>query len=94
MVQRFPRAVIAEDKVWQELSSTYAAVGGLSKAARFSEVILDFNNVEEVGQGFADEIFRVWPATHTRTTIKPVNMVRPVAFMIERARRHRRFVVR
>jgi anti-sigma regulatory factor (Ser/Thr protein kinase) len=59
----------------------------LNRLDDFREVILDFNKVDEVGQGFADEIFRVWPATHAGTVIKPVNMTNTVTFMIERARR-------
>ena len=27
---------------------------------RFKEVVLDFNGVEDIGQGFADEVFRVF----------------------------------
>jgi anti-sigma regulatory factor (Ser/Thr protein kinase) len=59
----------------------------LNRLDDFREVILDFNRVDEVGQGFADEIFRVWPATHTGTVIKPVNMTKAVAFMVDRTRR-------
>ena len=59
----------------------------LSRLDGFREVILDFKDVEEVGQGFADEIFRVWPADHAGTVIEPVNMTKTVAFMVERARK-------
>ena len=61
----------------------------LNRLESFREVILDFRKVEEVGQGFADEIFRVWPAAHAGTAIRPVNMTKAVAFMVERARRQR-----
>jgi anti-sigma regulatory factor (Ser/Thr protein kinase) len=57
---------------------------------RFGEAILDFRKVEEVGQGFADEVFRVWAAAHPETRLTPVNMNRGVTFMIERARALRR----
>jgi hypothetical protein len=56
---------------------------------RFSEAILDFDKVEEVGQGFADEVFRVWAKAHRNTDLTPTNMSEPVAFMVERARRAR-----
>jgi anti-sigma regulatory factor (Ser/Thr protein kinase) len=56
---------------------------------RFSEAILDFEKVEEVGQGFADEVFRVWAKAHRNTDLTPTNMSEPVAFMVERARRAR-----
>lgn len=59
----------------------------LNRLESFHEVILDFHKVEEVGQGFADEIFRVWSAAHPGTRINPVKMTKEVGFMIERARR-------
>jgi len=53
----------------------------------FDEVELDFTGVTEVGQGFADELLRVWASQHSTTTLIPINMSDPVAFMIERARK-------
>ena len=32
----------------------------LHNLERFRHVILDFANIDQIGQGFADEIFRVW----------------------------------
>jgi hypothetical protein len=52
---------------------------------RFREVVLDFAGVEAIGQGFADEVFRVWARTHAGTRLLPVDMVEPVAFMVTRA---------
>jgi anti-sigma regulatory factor (Ser/Thr protein kinase)/biotin operon repressor len=57
---------------------------------RFREVVLDFRGVEGVGQGFADEVFRVWAAAHPDVSLVPVNMNEAVEFMLERARRRRR----
>jgi anti-sigma regulatory factor (Ser/Thr protein kinase) len=54
---------------------------------KFREVILDFAGVEGVGQGFADEVFRVWARQHPETKLSPESMAEPVAFMVERARR-------
>lgn len=54
---------------------------------RFREVVLDFRGVEGVGQGFADEVFRVWAGTHPAVSLDAVNMNETVAFMVERARR-------
>jgi anti-sigma regulatory factor (Ser/Thr protein kinase) len=56
---------------------------------RFRQIILDFSGVEAVGQGFADEIFRVWASQHPEIEVRPENMTDPVAFMVERARRAR-----
>jgi anti-sigma regulatory factor (Ser/Thr protein kinase) len=52
---------------------------------RFGEAILDFRGVKEVGQGFADEVLRVWATAHPRTKLTPVNMIEPVEFMVKRA---------
>jgi len=51
---------------------------------RFAEAILDFSGVLEVGQGFVDEIFRVWARAHTETKLTPVNMSKEVNFMVRR----------
>lgn len=53
---------------------------------RFRKVTLDFGGVRGVGQGFADEVFRVWPAAHRRVEVVPVSMAPAVAFMVGRAR--------
>lgn len=53
---------------------------------RFRHVILDFEGVTLVGQGFADEIFRVWSRAHPQIELQAENMIPPVAFMVERAR--------
>jgi hypothetical protein len=53
---------------------------------RFREVVLDFDRVESVGQGFADEVFRVFARAHPRTRLVPTNMGEAVAFMVGRAR--------
>ncbi|MHC4078613.1 MAG: STAS-like domain-containing protein [Planctomycetota bacterium] len=52
---------------------------------RFREVILDFGGVREVGQGFVDEVFRVWSFDHPETRLVPVDMAGPVEFMVRRA---------
>lgn len=52
---------------------------------RFREVIVDFRGVDEVGQGFADELFRVWSGNHPGTKLVPVNMNRAVNLVVERA---------
>lgn len=51
---------------------------------RFRDVIIDFRGVQEVGQGFVDEVFRVWPSQHPDVTVRPANMVGPVEAMVRR----------
>jgi hypothetical protein len=49
-------------------------------------VVLDFADVKEIGQGFADEIFRVWARAHPDITLEAVAMSAPVAFLVNRAK--------
>lgn len=56
----------------------------LTGLEKFKSVILDFERVPNVGQAFADEIFRVFKKRHPAITIIPVNMNESVRFMIER----------
>jgi hypothetical protein len=51
---------------------------------RFKRVELDFTGVEEIGQAFADELFRVFARAHPEIRITPVNTVPAVAQMIRR----------
>ncbi|MFT4029201.1 MAG: DUF4325 domain-containing protein [Protaetiibacter sp.] len=53
---------------------------------KFEEVILDFAGVELIGQGFADELFRVWQTTHPEVRLAVDGASRGVRFMIDRAR--------
>lgn len=57
----------------------------LSGLEKFKTIILDFDKVPTVGQAFADEIFRVFKIRHPEIKIKPINMIEPVAFMINRS---------
>lgn len=52
--------------------------------ADFDDVIVDFTGVRLVGQGFVDELFRVWASAHPAVTLTPVGMVGPVEFMVRR----------
>jgi hypothetical protein len=51
---------------------------------QFDEVELDFTGVQEVGQAFVDELFRVWAASHPDTKLIPTNMNAAVDFMVNR----------
>lgn len=48
----------------------------------FKEVILDFEGVEFMGQGFADELFRVYASAHPQVILCPVNAMPDVERMI------------
>src|ERR1700675_1258814 len=51
---------------------------------RFKRVELDFAGISEIGQAFADELFRVFAAAHPAIRIIPVNTEPAVAHMIRR----------
>ncbi len=54
---------------------------------KFSKVILDFSGVKNIGQGFSDEIFRVFANKHPEIELKPINTSNDVKFMVERAKK-------
>lgn len=51
---------------------------------KFKKVIFDFDRVPNIGQAFADEVFRVFQSRHTEISIVPVNMSETVRFMVGR----------
>ncbi len=53
---------------------------------KFTDAELDFAKVDDIGQGFADELFRVWADSHPETTLHPVGMNSAVAFMVSRVK--------
>jgi mRNA interferase RelE/StbE len=50
----------------------------------FETVEVDFTGVPDVGQGFVDELLRVWPRDHPGKTVIPTNMNAAVDFMVRR----------
>lgn len=52
---------------------------------RFKTVVLDFAGVEEIGQAFADQVFRVFQAAHPELEMVPIHMTESVRRMVERA---------
>jgi len=57
----------------------------LSGLELFKVVILDFKNINSIGQAFADEIFRVFPKMNPDTEIIAQNVNEEVQYMINRA---------
>ena len=53
---------------------------------KFKKITLDFSGVVAVGQGFADEVFRVWQAHHPDITIDFRNTNKDIEFMIKHAK--------
>lgn len=48
----------------------------------FDTVDLDFDGVDAIGQGFADELFRVFARQHPKVRLQPRNMNAQVAAMV------------
>ncbi|WP_261787754.1 MULTISPECIES: STAS-like domain-containing protein [Fusobacterium] len=57
----------------------------LMNVEKFKIIVLDFENIDNIGQGFADEVFRVSKNKNPDITIVPVNMNEEIEFMINRA---------
>jgi anti-sigma regulatory factor (Ser/Thr protein kinase) len=58
----------------------------LARVERFSTVVLDFAGVDAIGQAFADEVFRVFPAEHPGVSLVEINARQAVERMVSRAR--------
>ena len=58
----------------------------LQRLAEFKHAVLDFSGVDVVGQGFCDEVFRIFARAHPEVVLEPVGMTDAVAFMVGRAR--------
>jgi len=54
----------------------------LHRLDTFEEVIIDFADVTIIGQGFADQIFRVFRREHPHVKIIPVNTTEAISAMI------------
>jgi len=70
--------------IYVSRSQARRILAGLEK---FRKVILDFDRVPNVGQAFADEIFRVFKEQYPKIIIQPINMNDSVRFMVKRAQR-------
>lgn len=57
----------------------------LSGLEKFKKIILDFKNVDTVGQAFADQVFRVWKGRHPDIEIGYRNANKNIIFMIKRS---------
>ncbi len=69
----------------EQLVSRSQAKRLIARFDRFKTVILDFAGVNEIGQAFADELFRVYGKNHPDVLLVPVNETEQVKNMKERA---------
>ncbi|MDA8179292.1 MAG: STAS-like domain-containing protein [Deltaproteobacteria bacterium] len=70
----------------EQLVSRSQAKRLLARFERFKVVILDFAGIDEIGQAFADEIFRVYSLQHPEVRIVPANAGPEVKRSIRRAK--------
>ncbi len=70
-------------EAWISRSQAKKLLVGLEK---YKKVIIDFRGVDLIGQGFADEIFRVYQNAHPEIVLEPVNMNDTVAILVNDAR--------
>lgn len=54
----------------------------LARFERFKEIVLDFDNVDSIGQAFADEIFRVFVIQNPAIHLIPINANKQIQKMI------------
>lgn len=69
----------------EKLVSRSQAKRLVARFERFRHVVLDFEGVAEIGQAFADEVFRVFATAHPAVEIVATNMTPAVRQMVTRA---------
>ena len=69
----------------EKLISRSQAKRMLNRVEKFHWVVFDFEGVTTIGQGFADEIFRVYASKHPHIKLSPINMSPDVEMMVNRA---------
>lgn len=80
------RSTIKLGTIAATLMSRSEARRVVQRLTDFTHAVLDFSGVDVVGQGFCDEIFRVFARAHPEVVLEPIGMNDAVAFMVARAR--------
>ena len=70
-------------EVWISRSQAKKVLMNLEK---YKKVIFDFGGLDLIGQGFADEIFRVYQNEHPDMILEPINMNETIAILVNDAR--------
>jgi anti-sigma regulatory factor (Ser/Thr protein kinase) len=79
---RFEKTRVVVKLLQREYVSRSEAKRLLHNLDKFAEIELDMRDVTRVGQGFADEIFRVFAAAHPAIVIRTVNAGKATEAMI------------
>lgn len=77
----YPVVVLKQDDVISRSQAKRLTMG----LEKFKRITLDFKNVDELGQGFADEVFRVFQRQHPSLVIESINANPAVHMLIQRA---------
>jgi hypothetical protein len=83
---RFEKTKILVKLLQSDYVSRSEARRLLANLEKFKEIVLDFRDVKSVGQGFADEVFRVFAQRHPTITIATENTSPAVDAMIRHVR--------
>ena len=89
---RFDRTVVPVELLEygdERLVSRSQAKRLLNRFDRFRVVVLDFDNVQSIGQAFADEVFRVFPSRHPDIEVVAIKSNEHVSRMINRVQSER-----
>ena len=79
---RFEKTRVLVKLVQEDYVSRSEAKRLLHNLDRFSEIELDMSSVRHVGQGFADEVFRVFATAHPGIEIRAINATGAVDAML------------
>lgn len=82
---QFQKTKVLVKLVQQNYVSRSEARRLLANLEKFREIVLDFRDVESVGQGFADEVFRVFAGRHPGIAISAENANPVINAMIRHA---------
>jgi anti-sigma regulatory factor (Ser/Thr protein kinase)/biotin operon repressor len=85
---RFEKTRVLVKLVQREYVSRSEAKRLLHNLDKFSEIELDMRDVTSVGQGFADEVFRVFASSHPEIVIRTINTGDGVGTMIRHVSGH------
>jgi anti-sigma regulatory factor (Ser/Thr protein kinase) len=87
---RFEKTRVLVKLLQREYVSRSEAKRLLHNLDKFSEIELDMRDVGSVGQGFADEVFRVFALAHPGIVVRTINAGKAVEAMIQHASKNSR----
>ena len=79
------RVVVRLYKMSEDYISRSQARRVVSGLDKFKTIILDYKNVDSIGQAFVDEVYRVWQNKYTDKKIITKNANENIKFMINRS---------